>query len=50
MSFVYKELLNRSAGSKKRVILSALYLGTGDKERSLVSALEQNVSSNQDLK
>ena len=45
-----KELLDRSSTSKKRVVLSALYLGTGDKEKSLVSALEKNISANQDLR
>jgi hypothetical protein len=31
-------------------VLSALYLGTGEKEKDLVTALEKNLSANQDLR
>jgi len=41
----YEELLTRSSTSKNRVVLSALYLGTGDKEQQIVKALSENVSS-----
>jgi hypothetical protein len=32
------------------VVLSALYLGTGDKEKSLVAAIEKNLANNQELR
>ena len=35
--------------SKKRIVLSSLYLGTGELERSLVDSIESNLATNPNL-
>jgi len=49
-SHFYEQLLNRSATAKKRVVLSALYLGVGPKEVELVSRLQGNLAANPQLR
>jgi len=49
-SHFYEQLLSRSATARKRVVLSALYLGVGPKEVELVSKLQGNLASNPQLR
>jgi len=49
-SHFYEQLLSRSATARKRVVLSALYLGVGPKEIELVSKLQGNLASNPQLR
>jgi len=45
----YNELLTRSGSSNKRIILSSLYLGTGEKEVNLVKSIETSLQQNSDM-
>lgn len=46
----YGELLRRSGEARKRVVVSALYLGTGKQEKEMVEALRQNLVSRAGLR
>uniref|UniRef100_A0AC35GKD4 CDP-diacylglycerol--glycerol-3-phosphate 3-phosphatidyltransferase n=1 Tax=Panagrolaimus sp. PS1159 TaxID=55785 RepID=A0AC35GKD4_9BILA len=46
----YATLLERIKTSKKRVIFSSLYLGTGDLEVDLINTLKESLESNPDIK
>ena len=39
----YSELCNRSSGAKHRIVMSALYLGTGEQAQNLVQCVEQSL-------
>eukprot|EP00093_Oithona_nana_P000709 00709.XXX_2912_1829_1 [CDS] Oithona nana genome sequencing. len=41
----YSQLCNRAANSKERIVMSALYLGTGEKAQHLVNCVQQSLQS-----
>ncbi len=45
----YKHLKKMFSTAKERIIISSLYLGTGDLEKALVSEIEDNLKRNQNL-
>ncbi|CAD5224458.1 unnamed protein product [Bursaphelenchus okinawaensis] len=45
----YNTLIDKLGAAKKRVYLSALYLGTGELEQSLVTKLEDRVNKNDEI-
>ena len=46
----YKMLLTQISQAKQHITMSSLYLGTGDLERQLVSAVNDALRNNRDLK
>eukprot|EP00092_Neocalanus_flemingeri_P027299 GFUD01029609.1.p1 GENE.GFUD01029609.1~~GFUD01029609.1.p1 ORF type:complete len:463 (+),score=141.61 GFUD01029609.1:102-1490(+) len=46
----YMELLDRSLASKNRIVMSALYLGTEEKEKRLVEAVGESLERNNNLR
>jgi len=49
-SHFYQELVNRSQQSSNRIVMSALYLGTGGKENKLIEAVNENLIRNENLR
>ena len=49
-SHFYAEICSRASSASKRVTLSALYLGTGAKEKNLVRSIKQTMDSRPDVK
>ena len=49
-SVFYRELCRRAASADRRVTLSALYLGNGEKEASLVEAIRANMAEKKGLR
>ena len=46
----YQELLNRISSSKSRIVMAALYLGTGKMEKMLMERIGETLKKQQDLR
>jgi len=46
----YQELINRISCSKSRIVMAALYLGTGKMEKNLVERIGESLERQQDLR
>ena len=46
----YQELVNHSMKSKNRIVMSALYLGTDQKEKKLVETIRESLARNDKLR
>ena len=46
----YQELVNRSLSSQNRIVMSALYLGTEEKEKRLVEAIGTSLDMHNSLR
>ena len=46
----YEILLDKTSYARSRILLSSLYLGTGNLERNLIQKIETNLKNNKNLK
>jgi len=46
----YQELINKISSSKSRIVMAALYLGTGKMEKNLVQRIGESLDREQDLR
>lgn len=46
----YNELISRSQKAQRRIVLTSLYLGSGDMEQKLVATLRDTIQARKDVK